>query len=82
MTIPGNGKTFFIKQLKEIIEKYGIKFYSIGSDLIRRKIMDNIMRKNRNILEKEAFEKSGKPANFQFEKELVETFEEIYKIQI
>ena len=82
MTIPGNGKTFFIKQLKEIIEKYGIKFYSIGSDLIRRKIMDNIMRKNRNILEKEAFEKSGKPANFQFEKELVETFEEIYKSDI
>ena len=29
------------------------------------------------VLEKEAFEKSGKPANFQFEKELVETFEEI-----
>ena len=82
MTIPGNGKTFFIKQLKEIIEKYGIKFYSIGSDLIRRKIMDNIMRKNRNISEKEAFEKSGKPANFQFEKELVETFEEIYKSDI
>ena len=36
MTIPGNGKTFFIKQLKEIIEKYGIKFYSIGSDLITK----------------------------------------------
>ena len=82
MTIPGNGKTFFIKQLKEIIEKYGISFYSIGSDLIRRKIMDDIMRKNRRITEKEAFEKSGKPANFQFEKELVNTFEEIYKSDI
>ena len=78
MTIPGNGKTYFIKQLKEIIEKYGISFYSIGSDLIRRKIMDNIMRKNRRITEKEAFERSGKPASFQFEKELVDTFEKIY----
>ena len=78
MTIPGNGKTYFIKQLKEIIEKYGISFYSIGSDLIRRRIMDNIMRKNRKITEKEAFEKSGKPASFEFEKELVNTFDEIY----
>ena len=78
MTIPGNGKTFFIKQLKEIIEKYGISFYSIGSDLIRREIMDNIMRKNRRISEKEAFERSGKPASFKFEEELVNTFDEIY----
>ena len=79
MTIPGNGKTFFIKQLKEIIEKYDINFYSIGSDLIRREIMDNIMRKNKRITEKEAFERSGKPANFKFEEELVNTFEKIYK---
>ena len=43
MTIPGNGKTFFIKQLQEIIESHGINFYSIGSDLIRRKIMDDII---------------------------------------
>jgi len=78
MTIPGNGKTFFIKQLKEIIEKYGIKFYSIGNDLIRRQIMDNLMRKNKHMKEKEAFEKSGKIANFKFEEELVNTFEEIY----
>ena len=47
MTIPGNGKTFFIKQLKEIIEKYGIKFYSIGSDLIRRQVMNDLMRKKK-----------------------------------
>jgi len=49
MTIPGNGKTFFIKQLKEIIEKYGISFYSIGSDLIRRQVMDNLIRKKASI---------------------------------
>ena len=79
MTIPGNGKTFFIKQLKEIIEKYDINFYSIGSDLIRRQIMDDIMRKNRRISEKEAFEKSGRPASFKFEEELVNTFKRIYK---
>ena len=78
MTIPGNGKTFFIKQLKEIIEKYGISFYSIGSDLIRKEIMDNIMRKNRRITKEEAFEKSGRPASFKFEEELVETFKKIY----
>ena len=79
MTIPGNGKTFFITQLRAIIEKYKISFYSIGSDNIRRKIMDDMMRKNRRMSEKEAFEKSGKPASYQFEKELVKTFDEIYK---
>ena len=79
MTIPGNGKTFFINQLKALIEKYHIKFYSIGSDLIRRKIMDDMMRKNRRMTEKEAFEKSGRPAGFRFEEELVNTFDEIYK---
>ena len=35
--------------------------------------MDNIMRKNKRITEKEAFERSGKPANFKFEEELVNT---------
>ena len=78
MTIPGNGKTFFIKQLREIIEKYGIKFYSIGSDLIRRQVMNDLMRKKKYLSEKEAFEKSGKIANFKFEEELINTFEEIY----
>ena len=34
MTIPGNGKTYFINQLKPIIEKYGINFQSISSDNI------------------------------------------------
>jgi hypothetical protein len=77
MTIPGNGKTFFIKQLKEIIEKYGISFYSIGSDLIRRQVMNNLMRK-KHLTEKQAFEQSGKTANFKFEEELVNTFDEIY----
>ena len=77
MTIPGNGKTFFIKQLKEIIEKYGISFYSIGSDLIRRQVMDNLMRK-KHLSEKQAFEQSGKTANFKFEEELVNTFDKIY----
>ena len=79
MTIPGNGKTFFINQLKALIEKYKIKFYSIGSDLIRRKVMNDMMRKNRRMTEKEAFEKSGKTASFKFEEELVNTFDEIYK---
>ena len=78
MTIPGNGKTFFINQLKALIEKYHIKFYSIGSDLIRREIMDDMMRKNRRMTEKEAFEKSGRPASFRFEEKLVNTFDEIY----
>jgi hypothetical protein len=77
MTIPGNGKTFFIKQLKEIIEKYGISFYSIGSDLIRRQVMDNLIRK-KHLSEKQAFEQSGKTANFKFEEELVNTFDKIY----
>ena len=79
MTIPGNGKTFFITQLKALIEKYKIKFYSIGSDLIRREVMDEMMRKNRRLTEKEAFERSGKRAGFMFEEKLVETFDEIYK---
>ena len=78
MTIPGNGKTYFINQLKPLIEKYKIHFYSIGSDLIRRRIMDDMRRKNRRMTEKEAFEKSGKPASFRFEEELVNVFDEIY----
>ena len=79
MTIPGNGKTFFINQLKALIEKYGINFYSIGSDLIRRDVMDSLIRKNRRMTEKEAFEKSGRIAGFKFEEELVNTFSEIFK---
>ena len=79
MTIPGNGKTFFINQLKALIEKYGINFYSIGSDLIRRDVMNSLMRKNRRMTEKEAFEKSGRIAGFKFEEELVNTFSEIFK---
>jgi hypothetical protein len=79
MTIPGNGKTFFINQLRALIEKYRIKFYSIGSDLIRRKVMDDMMRKNRRMTEKEAFEKSGKIAGFKFEEELVNVFDEIFQ---
>ena len=78
MTIPGNGKTYFINQLKPIIEKYGIYFYSIGSDNIRRKIMDNMLRKNHYMTEKEAFDKSRFPANKEFEKQLENMFKEIY----
>ena len=79
MTIPGNGKTYFINQLKALIEKYNISFFSIGSDLIRRRIMDDMMRKNRRMTEKEAFEKSGRIAGFKFEEELVDVFDKIYK---
>ena len=79
MTIPGNGKTFFINQLKTLIEKYGINFYSIGSDLIRRKVMDDLIYKNRRMTEKEAFEKSGRIAGYKFEEELVNTFSKIFK---
>ena len=79
MTIPGNGKTFFIDQLQTLIEKYGINFYSIGSDLIRREVMNDLMRKRRGMSEKEAFEKSGRIAGYKFEEELVNTFSEIFK---
>ena len=78
MTIPGNGKTFFINQLKSIIEKYGIHFQSISSDDIRRKVMDEMLYNNRRMTEKEAFEKSGKRANFLFEKELKQRFENVF----
>lgn len=78
MTIPGNGKTFFITQLKELIEKYDINFYSLGSDNIRKEVMDDLMYKNRRMSEKEAFEKSGKIANFKFEERLVKIFDNIY----
>ena len=79
MTIPGNGKTFFINQLQTLIEKYGINFYSIGSDLIRREVMNELMRKNRRMTEKEAFEKSGRIAGYKFEEELLNTFSQIFK---
>ena len=79
MTIPGNGKTFFINQLEPLIKKYKIRFFSIGSDLIRRKVMDDMLRKNRRMTEKEAFEKSGRIAGHKFEEELVDVFDEIYK---
>jgi len=79
MTIPGNGKTFFIDQLKTLIEKYGINFYSIGSDLIRRQVMNDLMYKRRGMTEKEAFEKSGRIAGYKFEEELVSTFSKIFK---
>ena len=78
MTIPGNGKTFFINQLKSIIEKYGIHFQSISSDDIRRNVMDEMLYNNRRMTEKEAFEKSGKRANFLFEKELKQQFENVF----
>lgn len=79
MTIPGNGKTFFINQLKPIIEKYNISFHTIGSDLIRREIMDDMMRRNRRLTEEEAFQRSAKPSGFRFEERLRDTFASIYQ---
>ena len=78
MTIPGNGKTYFINELKPMIEKYGIYFISISSDDIRRKVMDDMLKKDRRITENEAFERSGKTANYLFEKQLAENFKYIY----
>ena len=78
MTIPGNGKTYFINQLKPILEKYNIVYRDISSDLIRRRVMDGMMARNRRITEQEAFAKSGKTANFKFEDELQETFKSLY----
>ena len=43
MTIPGNGKTFFINQLKPILQRYDIAFYSISTDDIRRRIMGSFL---------------------------------------
>lgn len=78
MTIPGNGKTFFINQLKPILDKHGISFHTISSDLIRRGIMDNIRKRDSRKSEQEAFRESGKSAGYAFENELKETFKKIY----
>ena len=77
MTIPGNGKTYFIDQLEPMLEKYDIPFYFVSADLIRRDIMDNLVRKKRITLD-QAFKDSGRQASFKFEEELQNVFDEIY----
>ena len=78
MTIPGNGKTFFINQLRPMLLKYNVNFFSISSDLIRRRIMNEMLSRNYRLTEEEAFSSSGKRSNLVFEEELQRTFKSIY----
>lgn len=77
MTIPGNGKTFFIEQLIPMMKEYSIDFYTLSNDKIRREVMDEMISSNR-MTEAEAFASSGKKANYIFEQKLRKTFQEIY----
>ena len=47
MTIPGNGKTYFIQQLEPMLQKYDIPFYFVSADEIRRDIMNNLVKRKR-----------------------------------
>ena len=78
MTIPGNGKTFFINQLRPILLKYNVNFFSISSDIIRREIMNEMLSKNYRLTETEAFSRSGPRSNYVFEDKLQRIFESIY----
>ena len=78
MTIPGNGKTYFIQQLEPMLQKYDIPFYFVSADEIRRDIMNNLVKRKRISLD-QAFKESGRPSNFEFEKELKDVFDEIYQ---
>ena len=68
MTIPGSGKTSFINPLKQLCIKKSIAFYTVGSDIIRRKCIDEIIHKAKNF--DDAFQMTGKTSVYRLEEAL------------
>jgi hypothetical protein len=67
MTIPGTGKTYFVEQLKEMLNKTDIIFNKLSSDDIRLHIMNTV---HKHLSKDEAFNASTQQATREFEKEL------------
>lgn len=78
MTLPGSGKTSFIKPLEDICKLIGVSFFTVGSDIIRKNKMNDYKRKNRNANDEEAFKQTGKSANFELEDNLRYIVDEFY----
>lgn len=78
MTLPGSGKTSFIDPLKEICKLIGVSFFTVGSDSIRKNLMNEYKRKNRNSSDDDAFKQTGKRANFVLEDELKYIVDDFY----
>lgn len=73
MTIPGTGKTFFVDQLKDILNRTNIAFDSISSDTIRKEFMDKLMQRGK-MDRNTAFSRTGKSSTIKFESELRKKF--------
>ena len=70
LTIPGTGKTLFIKTLSEMLKKMGKFFDTIGSDVLRKEMMDRT-RKDTGITDKtKLFEMTGKSSTAEFFKKM------------
>jgi hypothetical protein len=71
MTIPGTGKTYFVEQLKEMLNKTDIIFNKLSSDDIRLSVMNTTFK---HLSKDEAFSASGQQATREFENELKRLF--------
>lgn len=68
ITIPGTGKTSFVDSLEKLMNQNNVYFFSVSSDKIRLKLMNNEIRKGAS--KESAFNLTGKYANKEFEREL------------
>ena len=75
LTIPSTGKSSLLEIMKTMDPKFII--WSISSDDIRRGLMDEMMKKMKNITQKQAYEKTGKKATDLFYSKMGETLKNI-----
>jgi hypothetical protein len=70
LTIPGTGKTLFIKTLSELVKCLGKTFDTIGTDKLRKIEMDKYCSNNKIKDRSIAFEQTGKTFNFKFKSQI------------
>lgn len=68
LTIPATGKSTLFKKIKESSKEFYIEILS--SDTVRAARMEELMKKQKNMSKKAAFEKTRDSANNQYYREL------------
>jgi hypothetical protein len=81
--IPGMGKSTMLKQIKIVSEERNCSFRVLSNDETRRKLMDELQKKNKNkkVTHEELFEKTTKKTRNQFFKDLRAMIDQVSYMQ-
>jgi hypothetical protein len=81
--IPGMGKSTMLKQIKIVSEERNCSFRVLSNDETRRKLMDELQKKNKNkkVSHEELFEKTTKKTRDQFFKDLRAMIDQVSYMQ-